>query len=84
MAKAIVYTAHALSAIHERDVLKNWVERAVYEPQWIEPDPRDPQALRHFCAIEEREGRYLRVVLVQTAENIRILTAFLDRGARPK
>ena len=84
MAKDVVYTAHALTAMRERLVPKEWVERTVEQPDWIEPDPRDPDAVRHFRAIPEADGRYLRVVLVQTDQNIRIVTAFLDRGARPK
>ncbi|WP_152565867.1 DUF4258 domain-containing protein [Devosia riboflavina] len=84
MTREIVYTAHALTAMRERDVPKEWVERTVLQPDWTEPDPRDPAAVRYFRSIVECEGRHLRVVLVQTDQNTRILTAFLDRGARPK
>jgi hypothetical protein len=83
MSKKIVFTAHSLTAMAERDVLPEWVEKCVRTPQWIEPDPSDPETIRHFCMIGER-GRYLRVVMVETSDNIRIVTAFFDRGARPK
>jgi len=82
--KAIVYSGHAIVAMRERDLEEAWVERAVREPEWTEPDPRDPDAVRHFRTVPERGNRFLRVVLVESSENIRILTAFLDRGARPK
>jgi hypothetical protein len=83
MSKKVVFTAHALTAMAERDVLPEWVEQCVRTPQWIEPDPHDAEAIRHFCLIAER-GRYLRVVMVETFDSIRIVTAFFDRGARPK
>ena len=84
MAKPIAYTMHAGVAMSERSLNSEWVEAAVHNPQWVEADPDDPEVVRHFRTIPERGGRYLRVALVETAAEFRILTAFFDRRARPK
>ena len=43
----------------------DWVERAVRNPLWVEPEPRDKTAERRFATIEEFGGRVLRVVCVE-------------------
>ena len=84
MPKAIVFTQHALNAMRERQLDEQWVTETVQAPQWHEADPHDVTISRRFRAIPERGGRYLRVACVETATEIRILTAFLDRRPRPK
>jgi hypothetical protein len=80
--KPLVFTAHARQVMIERDLELEWVKRAVHEPEWREPDPADPAVERRFRSVPEREGRILRVACVESASEIRILSAFLDRGAR--
>jgi hypothetical protein len=82
MRKPLRFTAHARVALEERLLERGWIERAVFEPEWQETDPNDPSVNRRFVALPERGGRVLRVVLVESATEIRILTAFLDRRAR--
>ena len=84
MVKPLVFTKHASAVMRERQIALEWIERTVLSPQWLEPDPDNAPAQRRFGRVLERDGRYLRVVCVETATEIRILTAFLDRGARPK
>jgi hypothetical protein len=84
MAKTFLFTKHALVAMSERQIEREWVVQTVTSPQWQEPDPGDPEVSRAFRAVPERGGRYLRVAYVETATEIRILSAFLDRRARPK
>ena len=84
MAKVMIFTKHALAVMLERQIEADWVIRAVTSPQWREPDPGGPEVTRCFLALPERAGRYLRVACVETAAEIRILSAFLDRRARPK
>ena len=84
MAKALVFTKHALSVMAERQIVPEWVERTATTPQWEEVDLGDSEVLRRFRSVPERGGRYLRVACVETATEIRILSAFLDRCARPK
>jgi hypothetical protein len=68
--------------MRERQLDREWIERAVFEPEWQEADSRDPAVSRRFVAVPELGGRILRVVLVESAAENRILTAFLDRRAK--
>lgn len=76
------YSEHALTAMRERALEPKWVESAVFEPDWLEPDPLRADSERRFKALPERNGRVLRVAIVETEYEIRIITAFLDRRAR--
>jgi hypothetical protein len=78
------YTHHASEMIQERDLLRDWVELTVLEPETVEPDPKHPERIRAFRAIPERDGRVLRVVYVGDGENFRVITLFLDRGRRKR
>jgi uncharacterized DUF497 family protein len=60
----------------------DWVERTVRAPTWIEPDPRDVTVERRFRAIDEFDGRILRVACVETATTIRVVSVMFDRNAR--
>ena len=84
MVRRIVFTEHAKTALAERNLLTEWVERVVTAPQWTEPDRLDPAVMRYFGAIPERGGRFLRVAAVETDGHFRVVSVFLDRRARPK
>jgi len=82
MRRPLLFTGHALVVLEERKLERAWVERAVYAPDWEQADPHAPGVVRRFAAIAERDGRILRVAVVETDTETRILTAFLDRRAR--
>jgi hypothetical protein len=82
MSKPALYSLHAETVLKERRLEKIWIEQTVLHPDWVEPDPAGAGAERRYRSIPEREGRYLRVICVETAAKIRIISAFLDRGAR--
>jgi uncharacterized DUF497 family protein len=84
MAKPLRYTQHALDVMAERLLSSEWVEATVRNPQWVELDTRDAQVERRFRAIAERDGRILRVACVETTTDIRVISTFLDRRARPR
>lgn len=56
-----------------------WIERVINHPtkQMIQSDGR----IRLWAAIDEAEGRYLRVVLLEDGETIH--NAFFDRSFTP-
>jgi hypothetical protein len=60
----------------------NGSRRSFEIPEWVQPEPRDPDAERRFGSVRAFGGRILRVVSVETDTNIRIITATFDRGAR--
>ena len=78
----IRFTKHALEAISARDLVVDWIEAAVSAPDWIEPDPRHPDRTRSYKAIAECDARVLRVVHRPEADDIVVITAHFDRGAR--
>lgn len=80
--KPLLLTQHARDAFEERELLMEWVERTVREPEWTRPDPRRVGVERRFRSIPEFGNRVLRVVCYETALEIRILTVFFDRTAR--
>jgi hypothetical protein len=79
--KPLRMTGHARTVMVERELAEQWIELAARAPQWEAPDPR-PGVVRRFRVIPERGDRILRVACVETPDEIRILSAFLDRRAR--
>ena len=76
------YTDHAVTAMAERRIPTEWVERVLIRPDWEEPDRSDP-SLRHALGrIEERDGRVLRVIYNATVIPPRIVTVYFDRSLR--
>ena len=80
--KPIAYTRHAGDVLRERGLDPDWVEAAVRNPDWVVSDPVTEGATRRFKSIEDFGDRTLRVVCLENASEIRILTAFFDRKAR--
>lgn len=80
--KKISYSAHASTVMRERELKPEWVELAARAPAWREDEPGHPEVERRFRAVPDRGGRILRVAVVETDMEIRIVTAFLDRRAR--
>ena len=60
-------------------ILEEWIQRAVSSPvrEIVQADGR----IRRWALIPEREGRYLRVVLLADGETVH--NAFFDRGFIP-
>jgi hypothetical protein len=59
-----------------------WLERAVREPDWTEPDPDDATLERRFRSIPEFGNRHLRAVCRELPDATLIVTVFFDRKAR--
>jgi hypothetical protein len=68
--------------MRERAIAADWVERAVWAPDWVETDPGDPAVERRYRAISEYGDRILRVVCSETNTHIRVIIVHLDRRAR--
>lgn len=84
MPKTLILTAHARERLRTRKIHADWIEDAVRNPDWTEPDPRDPTIERRFRAIPQFGGRYLRVACVETEAAIRVISVMFDRNARRK
>ncbi len=82
MNKPLHFTAHAKTVISERSLDLKWIERTVHSPEWCEDAPSGPPMERRYRRISECGDRVLRVICLEMATEIRIITAFLDRHAR--
>jgi hypothetical protein len=78
----IRFAKHAQEATTKRDIAASWIEDAVKIPNSVEADPRNPDRIRSYKAIPELGGRVLRVVHRLDGDDIIIITAHLDRGAK--
>lgn len=80
--KFLLFTVHAETALAERRLHRSVVELAARYPDWTRPDPNDPLLEHRFRQIPDYGDRVIRVVCLEDAHEIRIVTAFLDRRAR--
>ncbi|MCQ4630992.1 DUF4258 domain-containing protein [Shinella sp. CPCC 100929] len=82
MDKPLRYSLHAETVMRERKLDPAWIEATVRAPEWRLSDPSGPEVERRYRAIEALDGRILRVVCVEASDEVRIISAFIDRGAR--
>ena len=73
---------HAQEWIERRSLSLQWIEAAVEHPDRRMPDPRTPGLTRSYKSIREAGGRVLRVVHRPEGNDVLIVTAHFDRGAK--
>ena len=76
-----IYTKHALSRMESRQILVDWVERVLEEPDLIEPDPVDSSLEHRLGIVPELANRVLRVI-VSIEEPKRVISMYLDRNMK--
>ena len=80
-----VLTEHAKESLQRRSNIQlHWLERAITSPHRIEKDVTDPELTHYLLKIEDFEGRVLRVIVNQSVDPMRVITAFFDRNMRNK
>ena len=73
-------TAHFCTMLTERSIEREWVDRAMADPDRTE---EHDDGTRHYMKkIAAREDRWLRVVVNIDSEPPRRVTAFFDRRLR--
>lgn len=77
-------TEHAKKVLAEREISLEWLERALNEPLWRQPDADDASLERRYRPIPEFDGRVLRVVVNPSVKPVRVVTVFFDRSMRGK
>jgi hypothetical protein len=82
MPELLVYTGHAVNALREREIPREWVERTIRKPLLVTPDIDDPEVERFYLRISENGDRVLRVAVNTTATPWRVVSAFFDRTMR--
>ena len=78
----LILSRHIRSGNANRRIPLEWIELTVSQPDWTTPCPKDAALTRSYRRIEAAGGRFLRVVHRPLGDDILIVTAFLDRGAR--
>ncbi|MDE2060697.1 MAG: DUF4258 domain-containing protein, partial [candidate division NC10 bacterium] len=63
----------------KRRIALQWVKQVLTRPEWIEPDPVDPNLEHRLAPVAEFGNRVLRVVVNGTASPQRVVTAYFDR-----
>jgi len=77
-------TEHAKRVLAEREIPIEWLEHALREPAFSEPDPEDASLERRYRPIPECKGRVLRVVINPSVEPVRVVSVFFDRSMKGK
>ena len=77
-------TKHAKTALAEREIPLEWVERTLNAPELRRPDPDDAAVERCFRRIPEFGGRVLRVAVNTKVEPSRVVSVFFDRKMKGK
>lgn len=72
-------TQHARDALEKWRIALQWVEQVLTRPEWIEPDPVDPNLEHRLAPVAEFGHRVLRVVVNGTTSPPRVVTAYFDR-----
>ena len=65
-----------------RAIEPDWVEATIAAPDRTKADPRNPSLTRSFQAVAAFANRVLRVVHQPDGDDILVVTAHFDRGAR--
>ncbi len=79
----LIYTEHALRRMAKRQLRKEWIERVVGNPAYIEQDDVDVALEHRLAVVPELANRVLRVI-VSKDKPWRVITAHLDRNMKGK
>jgi len=74
------FSEHAYDMLRERNIRETWVKLAIEDPE--RQETMEDGTVHYIRAIEEYEGRYLRVVINPHVKPQRIVTVFFDRRIR--
>ena len=74
------FSEHAYDMLRERNIQEDWAKLAIEEPE--RKEPKDDGTVHYIRAIEQYEGRFLRVVVNPDVSPQRIVTVFFDRRIR--
>ena len=78
----IKLSKHAADEMGGRGILQSHIEAALASPDRIAQDATDPTLSRSYKAIPEFANRVLRVVHRSGGNDIFVVTAHWDRGAK--
>lgn len=77
-------TEHARKRIADRSIPLEWIERALFHPQKVEPDQTDLELCSGLVTIPEFGNRVLRVIYNYKVNPPRVVTVYFDRAMKGK
>ena len=78
----IKLSKHTADEMESRGILFSYIEAALASPDRLAPDATDPALSRSYKTIVEFGNRVLRVIHRPEGEDIFVVTAHWDRGAK--
>ena len=78
------FSKHAVDAIIERMIDRDWIERTIERPMRTHSDDDDPELSHYLLKIPENGNRVLRVVVNTTKTPYEVVTTFFDRRMKNK
>ncbi|MFH1515155.1 MAG: DUF4258 domain-containing protein [bacterium] len=76
------FSEHAYDMLRERNIKETWVRAVMENPELQEI--REDGTVHYLRAIDEYDGRYLRVVINPDFTPNKIVTVFFDRRLQRK
>lgn len=73
-------TEHCKQRMQQRNILLEWVEKALFEAEKTESHPKDNTLECRYARIPAMGDRVLKVVYNFTTTPIRVVTVHFDRG----
>jgi len=73
---------HTTDEMEGRGILLSYIEAALTSPDRVVPDMTDPAPSRSYKVLREFGNRVLRVVHRRDGDDIFVVTAHWDRGAK--
>ncbi len=74
------FSEHAYEMLKERNIKNEWVDKTIGEAD--DKESKDDGTIHDLKAIQEFEGRILRVIMNPDVEPLRRVTLFFDRRQR--
>jgi hypothetical protein len=81
MSCAVLFTLHAKTMMHEREILEDWILDTVKNPDSNEVKREDEK--HYLKTIPEAGEKTLRVIVNPSCSPPRVVTMFFDRRVQP-
>jgi hypothetical protein len=79
---AIILSKHLTDELDSKRLKMPYIEAAITQPDWTQPDRRWIGVTVSFKAIPEFGNRIIRVAHRLSGTDVFVITAYWDRGAR--
>ena len=75
----VALSKHAQGALAKRQISREWLDRVLDAPEWIEADRVTPELEHRLGRVPEFGDRVLRVIVNRSIQPNTVVTLFFDR-----